>query len=127
MKRLMVYIAGPISRGDLRHNIEQASKAFKALAEVGIAALCPHWSAFSGTVHTSPGGSVYAFATADGNGMSHADWLAVDLEFVRRSDAILRLPGESSGADIEVKAALDDNIPVFYSLAEVLSWKRSME
>jgi hypothetical protein len=121
----MVYIAGPISRGDLAHNINQANAAFRQLAEAGFAPLCPHWSCFSGGALVSPtGGSVYALASATGNGMSHASWLAVDLVFVERADAVLRLPGESTGADMEVRHANEMRIPVFHSVADLIAWKR---
>lgn len=128
MKRLMVYIAGPISKGDLCENINQASRAFKTLAKAGLAPLCPQWSCFSGKAEVSAtGGSVYALATTDGNGMSHKEWLDVDLEFVARSDAVLRLPGESTGADTEVTFARNRLIPVFHSIDDVLKWAGTME
>lgn len=121
--RRMVYLAGPISKGDLAHNINQATDAFAALARAGLAPLCPHWSAFSGGAKVSAtGGSVYAVASAVGCGLSHADWLDVDLTFVERSDAVLRLPGESTGADMEVAHARDKGIPVFDSVAAVIAW-----
>jgi len=36
-----------------------------------------------------------------------------------RCDAVLRLPGESNGADEDVRIAKERGLPVFYSLAEV--------
>lgn len=121
--RRMVYIAGPISKGDLAHNINQATDAFAKLARAGLAPLCPQWSAYSGEAKLSAtGGSVYAVASAVGCGLSHADWLAVDLAFVARSDAVLRLPGESVGADMETALARERGIPVFDSVADVIAW-----
>lgn len=126
MNRRMVYIAGPISKGDLAHNINQASKAFRDLAEAGLAPLCPHWSCFSGSALVAPtSGQVYALANITGNGMPHADWIAVDCEFVRRSDAVLRLPGESTGADLEVAHARTCGIPVFGDIPSLLAWART--
>lgn len=124
----LIYIAGPISRGDLAWNIAQASAAFKELARAGLSAICPHWSCFSGEVKVAPtSGQVYAFASADGNGMSHAEWLAVDLEILSRCDAVLRLPGESTGADRETQHALSLGIPVFTEVADVIRWAREAE
>jgi hypothetical protein len=121
--RRMVYIAGPISKGDLAGNINRANEAFRTLAKAGFAPLCPQWSCFSGGAQqTATGGSVFAFATATGNGMSHAEWLAVDLEFVRRADAVLRIPGESTGADMETAEAQRLGIPVFNSVDEIIQW-----
>jgi len=47
-------------------------------------------------------------------------WTALDMEWVRRCDAVLRLPGDSRGADAEVKLAKECGIPVFYSINELL-------
>lgn len=122
MKR-MIYIAGPISKGDLATNINRATAAFRELAEAGFAPWCPQWSCFSTGALISPlGGQVYAFATAAGCDLSHGTWLAIDKEFVRRSDAVLRLSGESAGADEEVQYAQALGIPVFGSLSDLLAW-----
>lgn len=119
MSRKRIYIAGPISRGDLAGNIQRASDAFEALALAGHAPFCPHWSCFSGPVQvTHTGGTVYAVAGAQPNKLTHADWLAVDLAWVAQADAVLRLPGESVGADMEVAEARRLNIPVYHSLGE---------
>ncbi len=128
MSRRMVYLAGPISRGDLAHNINQANAAFRALADAGFAPLCPQWSCFSGGALVAPtSGEVYAMASATGNGMSHAAWLAVDLVFVERSDAVLRLPGDSTGADMETAHARRCGVPVFDSLADVIAWGQQLD
>lgn len=122
MNRLKVYIAGPISKGDLASNIQRASDAFESLALAGLAPFCPHWSCFSGAVQVSEGGSVYAIAGAQPNKLEHSDWLAVDLAWVRCADAVLRLPGESVGADREVSEAEAHGIPVFNSIGGLVRW-----
>lgn len=40
---------------------------------------------------------------------------------LERCDAILRLPGESKGADEDVRRAMARGIPVYYSLEDALS------
>lgn len=127
MRRLRVYLAGPISKGDLCHNINQATEAFVTLAKAGLAPMCPHWSAYSkpcqwftrwGEVKT-----LLCEATVAGNDqMTHEDWLGIDLEWVGVADALLRLPGESTGADKEVAEATRRGIPVFHSVAGVIRW-----
>lgn len=124
-RRLRVYIAGPISKGDLLHNVNQATEAFITLAKAGLAPLCPHWSVYSKPAERSYLRDVFCIATAAGNAeMSHADWLGIDLEWVRQSDAVLRLPGESSGADQEVAEAKECGIPVFQSVEELIDYAR---
>ena len=125
---MRVYIAGPISRGDLVANINQATEAFVALAKAGFSPMCPHWSVYSkparrGAVPDDPH-AVYCHATIQGNDlMTHADWLNVDLPWVEVSDAVLRLPGASSGADLEVVRAGEKGIPVFGSVADLVVWR----
>ena len=123
MSRPVIYIAGPISRGDLEHNINQAIEALKSLAMAGFAPWCPQLSCFSSGAFTdAASGQVYARATTDGCGLAHSHWIKIDLTFVERSDAVLRLFGESVGADAEVEHARGRGIPVFNSIDEVLSW-----
>jgi hypothetical protein len=129
--RLRVYIAGPISKGDLAHNINQATAAFVELTKAGFAPFCPHWSAFSGPLSVFPSGSdpdhVWCRAGATPNELKHGDWLAVDLEWVATADAVLRLPGESKGADQEVTEANRLGIPVFASVESVRIWAGPVE
>lgn len=134
MKKRRVYIAGPISRGDLLANIDQATAAFTALARAGLAPFCPHWSVYSkpaeregfkvlGSRGLVPSSRVICEATTQGNpGMSHADWIGIDLAWVEVSDVLLRLPGPSAGADQEVAHATLLGIPVFHSVAQVIEW-----
>jgi hypothetical protein len=127
--RRRIYIAGPISRGDLARNIQRAEAAFFALLRAGFAPLCPHWSVYStgpvrGLVPTGQCGlreRIYAEAKAQGGGnCTHADWLGADLPWVEVAHAVLRLPGESVGADAEVAHAERQGIPVYESLAELI-------
>ncbi len=127
--KFRVYIAGPITKGNLADNVNQATAAFVALAKAGFAPLNPMWS-----VYAKPCAQDYDFdrwqnrvpvegrckciGTRNGNDeMTHADWIGADLPWVEVSHAVLRLPGESSGADMEVAHAVAHGIPVFNSLA----------
>jgi len=67
-------------------------------------------------------GKVFSVAGATPNELTHADWLKVDFEFIRRCDAVLRLPGESVGAEAEIAEAKRLGIPVFYSGEELIAW-----
>lgn len=128
MNRLRVYLAGPISLGDLAHNINQGTEAFIALAKAGLAPLCPMWSVYAKEARNGQGTGnakrpVYCYATAEGNDrMSHEEWLGIDLSWVSVCAAVLRLPGESRGADTETAYARSRLIPVFDSVDEVLEW-----
>lgn len=128
--RKRVYIAGPLSRGDLCANINQATVAFVALAKAGCAPFCPHWSVYSKPCESGgyDGAVVRCTGTVQGNpAMNYEEWMAVDLPWVAASDALLRLPGESTGADLEEACARENGIPVFHSVADVVRWAREVD
>lgn len=124
--RKRVYIAGPISKGDLADNVNQATRAFLTLARAGLAPLCPHWSVYArdDVVRVDRRNEkpqrIVCYGEAQPNDLTHDEWLAIDIPWVLASDAVLRLPGESAGADRECEAAASHGIPVFVSIAEVL-------
>lgn len=122
MRDVLVYLAGPISKGDLVHNISQADGAFFALLKAGVPAICPHWSCFAGSVYRSTYEAVCGCAHVLPEQTTHAEWYGMDLAIVRRCDAVLRLPGESTGADLETAEAQQRGIPVFHSTWDVLTW-----
>ena len=47
------------------------------------------------------------------------EWYVYDLEWVKRCDYMIRLPGPSVGADKEVALAHKMNIPVYASVADL--------
>ena len=125
--RKRVYIAGPISKGILLDNIEQADEAMCELMKLGYAPMNPMLSCFAGGVDVlfrmTDGGAVPvtgAVANSKANNkfqqFTHQDWLDMDFAWVAVSDAVLRLPGDSKGADMEVEFATKNGVPVFYSI-----------
>lgn len=101
--RRRVYISGPITKGDRQHNFEQAADAHKALMAAGFGVLNPMLTM------RLPG----AFE------IPHDTWIANDLPWVAVADAVLRLPGESRGADIECEHALIHGVPIFQDIDEL--------
>lgn len=122
MNRPLIYIAGPISKGDLAENINRATDAFFELLAAGFAPICPHWSCFAGGVKRSVWGTYYAIAETLPNGSDYQEWLQVDLALIERCDAIVRIPDDSPGADLEVEHAESLGLPVFESIAEAVAW-----
>jgi len=92
-----IYVAGPYTRGDVAVNVRDAFQAADRLANLGFAPFVPHSTHFWHMLFPRP----YDF------------WLELDNQFLPCCDAVLRLPGESSGADQEVKLAESLDIPVF--------------
>lgn len=106
--RPRIYICGPVTKGDRTHNFSQACIAQRELMAAGFAPFNP----------------MLSMMHPDAYLIEHEDWMAADLPWVEVADALLRLPGESVGADREVEYARQKNIPVFLSVEELLKWQR---
>ncbi len=104
--RPMVYISGPITLGSKEHNFNQAVEAQAELMRRGFAPFNP----------------MLTMKFPDHEMFTHQEWMEADLPWVSSSDAVLRLPGESVGADIEVAHANDCDVPVFHSIDDVAKY-----
>jgi Domain of unknown function (DUF4406) len=102
MKRAKVYIAGPYSQDPVQ-GTRTAMVTWAMLWYEGFTPVCPHWTMFQ------------HFLTP----MPYETWLEYDREFVPICDAVLRLQGESSGADQEVALAKELGIPVFMNIEDL--------
>lgn len=100
-----VYIAGPYSKGDVAQNVKKAMDFANDLINLGFAPFCPHLTHF---LHMN-------------NWQPYEKWLEIDAEFVKVCDAVLRISGDSSGADKEVELAKSLNIPIYFSIEELKS------
>lgn len=98
-----IYIASPYTKGDVAVNVKLQLDCTDELINLGFAPFTPLYSHFQHMAHPRP----------------YEDWLKLDLEWVSVCDCILRLPGESSGADREVEFAKANGIRVFYSIDEL--------
>ena len=101
--RARVYVAGPYTKGDVAVNVRNAYEAANKLANLGFAPFVPHATHFWHMMFPRP----YAF------------WLDLDNQFLPFCEALLRLPGESSGADKEVELAKRLGIPVFSEIHQI--------
>lgn len=53
-----------------------------------------------------------------------AFWAGMDKDWLRACDALVRIGGESSGADIDMEDAISLGLPVFLSLGEFVEWTK---
>jgi hypothetical protein len=100
-----VYIASRYTKGDVVGNVRESMIAADALVQLGYAPFLPLLSHFWEFLSPKP----------------YQTWMKLDSEWVLRCDCLLRLPGESSGADAEVVLATKNGIPVFYDIGELVS------
>jgi len=100
---IKVYIASPYTKGDVAINVKNQIDIADVLMNRGYAPFVPLYSHFQHMAHPRP----------------YQDWIKIDLEWVLSCDCVLRLPGESSGADGEIAHAKKYHIPVYYSIEEL--------
>jgi hypothetical protein len=99
-----VYIAGPYTKGDVAQHVRNAVEAADKLLKAGHLPYVPHLTHFWHLLFPGP----------------YEQWMALDLGWLSTCQALVRLPGESKGADIEVAEARRLGIPVFDSVATFL-------
>ena len=96
-----IYIASPYTKGDPAINVKIQMDCANRLMDLGFSPYVPLLCHFLHMANPRP----------------YKDWMELDLDWIRVCDYLLRLPGESPGADREVEFAKSLNIPVVYSLA----------
>lgn len=103
--KLLVYVAGPMSKGGLLENVRIAMREANRLVDAGYAVALPHLSVYWDIVHPR----------------SYEAWMDLDLCTIEHCDALVRLPGESPGADREVAHARAHGVPVSLGVDEFLA------
>jgi Domain of unknown function (DUF4406) len=103
---IKVYIASPYTVGDVAVNVKRQLDCADELMNLGFIPFVPLYSHFQHLIHPRP----------------YDDWLKLDFEWLPTCDCILRLSGESKGADKEVQYATELNKPIFYSINELINY-----
>lgn len=102
------YVSGPYTKGDPCVNVHNAVMASNKLMDAGFVVFCPHLSHFWHSMTPRP----------------YEDWMEIDLAFLPACDFLIRLPGDSKGADIEVAEARKAGLRVYYSMEDLLKNER---
>ena len=102
---MRIYIAGPYTHPDPVENTHKAIKVADVLVSLGHNPYIPHLTLMWHLVSPKP----VEF------------WYAYDMAWLKLCEGLLRLPGESSGADKEVAWAEANGIPVYYNIAAIPS------
>lgn len=97
---MLVYIASPYSNGDTCENVRRACLAGDRLLAAGITPLIPHLFHLYHLISPKP----------------YETWMELGMNYLSMCDALLRLPGESKGADREVAQAKEWGILVYYDI-----------
>jgi len=100
---MKVYIAAPYTKGDVAQNVHNAIKTANILIDMGHIPYIPHLTHFWHLVSPKP----WEF------------WIEYDSIWLHYCDCLLRLQGESTGADHEVDIALKMGMKVYYNLRDL--------
>jgi len=98
-----IYIASPYRVGDVGQNVRAQMEVFDLLVGKEYVPFAPLLFHFQHISFPLP----------------EEVWLELDFEWVKACDGLLRLPGESKGADMEVEVAKAAGIPVFTTIKEI--------
>lgn len=120
----LVFVAGPITGGDIHDNIRRAFGAGMMLLRAGISPVVPHGNTFWGCVKVTPFGADGYVPEPFPGGIPYDSWLKASLALVARCDAFLRLPGHSRGAKMEEAEARRLGLPIFTDVLAVLIWAK---
>ncbi|BAL90822.1 hypothetical protein AMIS_56020 [Actinoplanes missouriensis 431] len=109
---MMILIAGPYRSGTgddpelMAANLARLEEAAWPIFQAGHVPMIGEW---------------VALPVLRGAGPERADeiFYPTARRLLQHCDAVLRLPGESTGADQDVKIAQERGIPVYYDLAEI--------
>ncbi len=107
MIRELVYVAGPYTKGDVALNVRQACAVGRKIWSLGLFSpviphLCHLWHLIAP--------EEYEF------------WLSYDLSFLPYCKYLVRIPGESSGADGEMIDARNLGLRVWEPPEEFYKW-----
>lgn len=101
---MYVYVAGPYTLGDPVLNVRAACAAAEEIVRVGHTPFVPHLSHLWHLISPKP----------------WEYWMDYDKAWLDKCDVVVRLPGESRGADLECARATSSGIPVM-SLDELVA------
>lgn len=98
-----IFISSPYTLGDVAQNLRIQHDVFNNLFTLGYMPFMPLLAHYQHMIHP----------------LEYDQWIEYDYSWLETCDILLRLPGESKGADLEVTYANKIGIPVAYSIEEV--------
>lgn len=101
---MYIYVAGPYTKVDVILNVREAVKVGDKLREMGHTPFIPHLTMLWHLI--APHSAVDY-------------WYQLDLEWLKKCDALFRFPGKSKGADVEVEFARKLGLPVYFTFEQV--------
>lgn len=97
-----IYVSGPLTLGDQAINVRTAVLFAAQLRRAHLHAYVPHLTWFAHVIDPD----------------EYEEWMTLDLAWLERCDALVRLPGTSAGADREVAKAKELGLFVHRALPD---------
>ena len=119
-EKLLVYIDGPLTVGDVDENVRVAMQMGTRLLKLGFNPVIPHLNVFLERYWEETD-------QLEEMGFGPKEWLDYDFALLEKCDVLLRMEGESPGSDRETAFAMGRRIPVFYSLQELKEYRLKLE
>jgi len=104
-----IYLAGPYTNGDTARNVAEAieiADIIRGMCGGNLIPFVPHLFHFWHMIRPR----------------DYEDWMALDLHWLGLCHALIRLPGDSPGADLEIEKAQELGIPVLTSPQQLEDW-----
>ncbi|TPW70314.1 DUF4406 domain-containing protein [Schumannella sp. 10F1B-5-1] len=117
----MILIAGPYSSGTggdeslIAQNLARLEKAAWPIFLAGHVPMIGEWAALPILASASANG----VAAADAGALAGQVMYPTAARLLQHCDAVLRLPGESRGADQDVAIARERGLPVYFALDHI--------
>jgi len=105
-RKCKVYIASPYTVGDTAVNVKRQLDLAGLFLDIGLIPFAPLVTHFIHMANPKP----------------YMTWMNYDFEWVKACDAFLRVPGKSTGGDMEMEVARKKDIPIFRELETLLDW-----
>lgn len=103
MRRTVVYIACPMTKGGFTNNVRNCLRIAQELKVKGYSPIAPVLTWFWDMLYPE----------------KLQDWLQYDFGLIAVSDCVLRLQGESDGADAELDYAVRNDVPIYLTMCEL--------
>ena len=103
--KVKAYIAGPYSGPDVCENVRNAIMTSDLLIDAGLAPFCPHLMHYQNIITPR----------------SYQEWMSQCFEWISVCNCLIRLPGDSPGADQEVDYAKQCGLRIYYHLHDCIA------
>ncbi len=109
MRKCKVFIASPYTLGNKEENVRYAISVARDLRKLGFMTFEPLLYHYVNKQYPE----------------SYEHWMGVDSDWLKECDCVLRLPGQSAGADREILTAQRLSIPTFTTIDDLITWKET--